>query len=489
MFIYFFINLYQTINLKIYVKTIKNTIDRYPTAKWRSIPRLPDFEDEGNSSRSLDLDLPDTEEELNSSLSEEDVWYVENIAPIDFNAKKYYSDSKVHKNFPSMSLDISKFHRELESRDKLIGSLEEKFIALNKELNVMRREQLRFKKHKSAMDTSFNIALQNSYSEASVLRSNQELPSTSFCKIPNSLKQNVASKEEKMEQVYQAMRAIFEPDDREPTKHDDLFDLKKKHSESQSIIKNQQSELSEYQEKYAEAERKIKRQISAIEVLQTKNKYLEKQIEVRLENMKQQFDLKLKEYTNIPKLLKIEHEKLERVTREKNQLTAIIRNLRSECSTLKTKFEELVKRRDISGTRMRTLEKEMKIFKNQNAVLKDEKRRLMEDLNKTKDELKKVTSANSKSLSRTRDRFDMQKKCLERKIFQLETEVATIREQSGLVIQQRDNIINELQKQLNTLAANFETSQKHLRLLRRHIFSITGNTQMPQKLDGVSNVS
>lgn len=147
--------------------------------------------------------------------------------------------------------------------------------------------------------------------------------------------------------------------------------------------------------------------------------------------------------------------------------------LQEEAKQLRTKIDELNKRRTITVNRLKAAERDLKIFKNYNATLKAEKHRMSNDLNSMKQELDALQLASKRNLTRHREQTDKQRRELQKRIYDLEAKLNRSQNSTSGLIQERDSLISELQTQLHTLVHNFEISQKHIRVLRRHIYTMT----------------
>lgn len=161
------------------------------------------------------------------------------------------------------------------------------------------------------------------------------------------------------------------------------------------------------------------------------------------------------------------------VLRENCQMTEKLNALQEEANQLRTKIDELGKRKSITVNRLKAAERDLKIFKNYNATLKAEKQRMANELNSMKQELDTLQVAGKRNLTRHREQTEKQRRELQKRIFDLEAKLNRSQNSTTGLIQERDSLITELQTQLHTLVHNFEISQKHIRVLRRHIYSMT----------------
>jgi len=210
-----------------------------------------------------------------------------------------------------------------------------------------------------------------------------------------------------------------------------------------------------------------------IEKLHVNNKQLESSIYHDIDSLRSKIDNKLKSVSHLPKMMRDEHSKYETVMRENCLLADKLHALQQEAMQLKVKIDELGRRKLVTINRLKAAERDLKIFKNYNSALKTEKRKLTQELSTMKDQLEQLQASSKRQLSRHREQSEKQRRDLQKKIYDLELKLSRSQNSTSSLIQERDSLIAELQTQLHTLVHNFEVSQKHIRVLRRHIYSMT----------------
>ncbi|XP_030383930.1 golgin-84 [Scaptodrosophila lebanonensis] len=266
-----------------------------------------------------------------------------------------------------------------------------------------------------------------------------------------------------------------------------LKNLKSEQVQYRSIIRQQQDRISDYHTRCVKAQEIMKTQKHEIDKLNVNNKQLENSIYQDFDDLRTKIDAKLKSISHLPQLMREEHSKYEKVMRENCLLVEKLRSLQEEASQLKIKIDELGRRKLVTINRLKAAERDLKIFKNYNSALKSEKRRMAEELATMKEQLNGLQATNKRQLTRHRDQSEKQRRELQKRIFDLELKLSRSQNSTASLIQERDSLIAELQTQLHTLVHNFEVSQKHIRVLRRHIYSMTssgGATGIPNAPPG-----
>ncbi|XP_034669583.1 keratin, type II cytoskeletal 3 isoform X2 [Drosophila subobscura] len=249
--------------------------------------------------------------------------------------------------------------------------------------------------------------------------------------------------------------------------------LKTEQGQYRSIIRQQKDRLSDYHSRCVKAQEIMKTQKHEIDKLHVNNKQLESSIYHDIDSLRSKIDVKLKHISHLPQLMREEHSKYEKAMRENCKLVDKLRLLHQEANQLKLKIDELGRRKLVTINRLKAAERDLKIFKNYNAALKTEKRRLSEELSSVKQQLESLQSASKRQMCRHREQSEKQRRELQKRIFDLELKLSRSQNSTSSLIQERDSLIAELQAQLHTLVHNFEVSQKHIRVLRRHIYSMT----------------
>lgn len=255
--------------------------------------------------------------------------------------------------------------------------------------------------------------------------------------------------------------------------HTTIKDLKSEQLQCRDIIREQQERITDYHTRCVKAQEIMKTQKYEIDKLHLNNKQLETSIYQDIDMLRTKIDSKLKTVAKFPQMVREEQNKFEKVKRENCQLKEKLRRLRQEADQLRTKIDELGQRKLNALKRLKAAERDLKIFKNYNASLKSEKRRMSDELSSMKQQLDALHVASKRNLTRHREQTEKQRRELQKRIIDLETKLSRSQQSTSGLIQERDSLIAELQTQLHTLVHNFEISQKHIRVLRRHIYSMT----------------
>lgn len=262
-----------------------------------------------------------------------------------------------------------------------------------------------------------------------------------------------------------------------------ISNLQCEQSQFRNIIQQQQNCLQDYHTRCIKAQHIMQTQQIEIEKLNSNNHQLETEISTGIDQLRQKIDSKLRDVSHLPQIVREEQSKYEKVHKENNMLTERVRNLQSEANQLKLKMDELARRKVMTINRLKAAERDLKIFKNYNTSLKHEKRKLAEEMQKLKEQLDSVQNASKRTMARQREQTEKQRRDLQKRVFELELKLSRSQNSTTSLIQERDSLIAELQTQLNTLVHNFEVSQKHIRVLRRHIYSMSGgNVRCPNLL-------
>ncbi|XP_039483151.1 myosin-11 isoform X1 [Drosophila santomea] len=249
--------------------------------------------------------------------------------------------------------------------------------------------------------------------------------------------------------------------------------LKSEQVQFRTLIRQQQERIADYHTRCVKAQDIMSTQKQEIEKLHVNNKQLESSIYHDIDSLRSKIDTKLKSVSHLPKMMRDEHSKYETVMRENCLLADKLHALQQEAMQLKVKIDELGRRKLVTINRLKAAERDLKIFKNYNSALKTEKRKLTQELSSMKDQLEQLQTSSKRQLCRHREQSEKQRRDLQKKIYDLELKLSRSQNSTSSLIQERDSLIAELQTQLHTLVHNFEVSQKHIRVLRRHIYSMT----------------
>ncbi|KAH8237533.1 hypothetical protein KR038_004139 [Drosophila bunnanda] len=252
-----------------------------------------------------------------------------------------------------------------------------------------------------------------------------------------------------------------------------IQNLKNEQVQFRSLIQQQHERIADYHTRCVKAQEIMNTQKHEIDKLNANNKQLESSIYHDIDSLRCKIDTKLKTVAHLPKMMREEHTKYEKVMRENCLLADKLHVLQQEAMQLKVKIDELGRRKQAAVNRLKAAERDLKIFKNYNSSLKSEKTRLSRELSSMKDQLEQLQVSSKRQLSRHREQSEKQRRDLQKRIYDLELKLGRSQNSTTSLIQERDSLIAELQTQLHTLVHNFEVSQKHIRVLRRHIYSMT----------------
>ncbi|KAM7352652.1 uncharacterized protein ACRADG_005092 [Cochliomyia hominivorax] len=429
--------------------------------------------------------------------------------------------------------ELSKYRNELRDFTKSTKHLEEKYEKINSELNEMKQkhDHLLNKRNLSCGDfdtfsdsssTGTIYSLQRKCNQVfnrsksfinetqplktlnyiDNIQNEQDLPISDYHNNETEDRKVLLAAQEKenrppnclnndydnnLQNVYLALKHVFD-DQAKSQETCEISALKKTINKLQmesdkfsSIIEQQKSTLNDYRLRFFKTQQLVKEQQLEIEQLNSNNQQLEIDTSIVIEELRHKIETKLKDVNLLSDIIKSEQYKRVQIVNENCQLKERILKIQTEANQLKQKLDEMNRRKMITISRLKVAERDLKIFKDYNMNLKQDKRKLEEEMKTTSKNLENLQNANKRVLLRQREQSDKERRDLQKRIFDLEMKLSRSQTSTTSLIQERDTLIAELQSQLNNLVHNFEISQKHIRVLRKHIYNICGNRPILHK--------
>lgn len=292
------------------------------------------------------------------------------------------------------------------------------------------------------------------------------------------LLEEFAKKDKEFVDMKKRMRAFAEdrsgqePNDVE-TKllREQIAEMMEEQDEYKVLICEQSKQIEDYREKYLRAQQLVEEQKCLLKRQDLDNKKIEAQVNAEMQRIKDQFEKKLQEYAQLPKLLENEQLKLSKCCKEKQELET---KLCIVCRELKSsKQTRAGPTGAVECENCRLLEKELENCKMQNDTLNDANKRLIERNQQTTKELDCLRCESAKIIARLKERADSNQETLQKHINQLEQELAQCRATASLSIADREDVIKDMKAQLNCLSLSFDSAQKQIKTLKEHICCIS----------------
>lgn len=237
--------------------------------------------------------------------------------------------------------------------------------------------------------------------------------------------------------------------------------------EFKCLMKEQSSQLEEYRNKYLTAQQKVEEQTAQIEKLNMNNKRIEKQINQEVKEIRAKFQEKLSELLQYPRLLENEQLKFAQKCKEKDELESKLLIVCKELKNLKAKSQN--NNPEDCKPQLIKCQQELSQVKKNIEELEKQRNMFCEQLKTTKEDLDTLRSESAKIIARTKERSELIKKQQQEHIDRLEKQLAQCRATACLSVNDREQVIREMQGQLNTLSYSFDAAQKQIKTLKNHI--------------------
>ncbi|XP_073973067.1 uncharacterized protein isoform X2 [Rhodnius prolixus] len=267
--------------------------------------------------------------------------------------------------------------------------------------------------------------------------------------------------------------------------------------ESRAHLQETCGALEEYRNKYLNAQQTVEEQRRQLDIMEIENNRISEHINMELKRVKVQFQEKLEELTPLPEMLKIAHQKLH----ESQQLRAIsersVEQFNKETTDLKAEKAKLLKQleeykkgytaTDAEKANLQSSlnngEKKVEEMKAENTKLKatvtrleelalDKDRRLDEKVHEASQlstQLETLREESARQVSRTKDRCESVRRCLQGQISELEKQLAQSRAAAKTAQMDRDEIRAKMQTQIQCLNENFNQAQLRIRSLQTNV--------------------
>lgn len=248
-------------------------------------------------------------------------------------------------------------------------------------------------------------------------------------------------------------------------------ELSEEKQEYNLLIKEQSVQIENYREKFLKAQQNVEEQRLRMDSMEMNNRQIEDQINIEIKRIKTKFQEKLKELSHFPKLLENEQIKLQEMHREKEMLENSIQNTICELRQCKEKLKELESSvgSNVNNEKYQTALCDLEILRDQLEKSFQEKEKLDLQNCELHDELSYLRSETSKIIMRTNERADANKQIMQIQINRLEHELAESRASVAVKLDDREEVMKQMQCELSVLVASFEESQNQVLSLKNHI--------------------
>ncbi|XP_026477211.1 tropomyosin-like [Ctenocephalides felis] len=252
-------------------------------------------------------------------------------------------------------------------------------------------------------------------------------------------------------------------------------------------------QMDEYRKKYLQAQQFVEELRRQVDILERDNMRISEQVNQELQRVKKMFQDKLQELSPLPFILETTQLKCQEALDEKAKLEKCMEQMRIEMGSCKERERCLMCELDSSRLTQKSLEEDnaalMANVKSIETKYNDLRNQMESELQGCADSMSRIKELEqqlseaqravqqlntvreecARQVQRLKDRHEVQKKMLQERVFSLEKDLALNRAAARSAINDRDEIRQRMQCQINVLSEHFEDAQQEIEALRGHV--------------------
>ncbi|XP_055592723.1 thyroid receptor-interacting protein 11 [Uranotaenia lowii] len=247
-------------------------------------------------------------------------------------------------------------------------------------------------------------------------------------------------------------------------------ELLDEHDEFKILIKEQGEQLDEYRKKFLDAQQTVEEQKLKMNKMDITNNRIEEQINIEVQRIKAKFQDKLRKLLPFPGLLEAEETKVKNLKDSNEKLLAELKKSAKEIRCLESKLHNAhVSQNSELEQAYRLMKTEMEQTTDMLEEEKKAKQKLQEQVSSMQQEMEEVRSEAAKIICRTNNRIQEDKNAAQERLRVVELELAQCRAAAAVTIQNREEALREMHRQIGVLSASFEDAQMQIKSLRNQL--------------------
>lgn len=252
------------------------------------------------------------------------------------------------------------------------------------------------------------------------------------------------------------------------TLNERIRELREEEEEFRTVVCDQQQQIADYRQKYLQAQETVAEQRVQMEKMQLTKCQIEKRIEEDVQKIKVKFQDKLRLLAPLPKMLEDEQFRCQTARQENEDLIA---QMATVLAKLKKAKKELKKFTDSKADAKdaKKLQTELDALQRSLDKTLAEKAEALNQLRMVTHDLEKTKAESMCCMQRAQERAAAIKDALQKRINELEIELAETRAKISMTLADREDVICCMQDQLQNLSANFHDAQHQIQQLKQRM--------------------
>lgn len=240
------------------------------------------------------------------------------------------------------------------------------------------------------------------------------------------------------------------------------------------LIKELQSQIDVYRDKFMKAQEKVETQKLKINKLESSKNSIEKQVNEEIERIKEKFQEKLNELCPYPEKYAESRKELENARARVSVLESHLKEVTTQLTKAKCELKNLKQQPDESfEEKFEKMQIALEESQKKYCGLKKTKECLEDKLTVMNEELDTLRRDSAKILTTTKCTAEKNRQILHEQINCLEFELAQCRATASLSLSEKEELINQLKQELNTLCGHFTGCQSQIKQLKEQVEYLT----------------